>query len=397
VETVDINEASEEIIELSIVMPCLNEAETIGTCIRKAKSFLQENGVDGEVIVADNGSTDGSDEIAESLGARVVHVPEKGYGNALIGGIAVARSKYVIVGDADDSYDFLSLGPFLAKLREGYDLVMGNRFKGGIEPGAMPPLHRYLGNPTLSGIGRLFFKSPVGDFHCGLRGFKREPIEKLNLRATGMEFASEMVVKATMHDLRIAEVPTSLAKDGRSRPPHLKSWKDGWRHLRFLLISSPRWLFFYPGILMTVVGSAAMLAWIITGPIRIGHIGFAINTMLLAALLIVLGVQTIYFAIFSKVYGVTTHLLPSKRIIDSFLRVYTLELGLLIGGFICLLGVSGLITTFVIWGKDAFGALVPNNIMRISIPSFTLTVAGVQTIFACFFLSVLELNKDKET
>ena len=395
-ETVNIAEASEEVLELSIVMPCLNEAETLGTCIKKAKSFLQENSVNGEVIVADNGSTDGSQKIAESLGARVVSVPEKGYGNALMGGIAVARSKYVIMGDADDSYDFLSLGPFLAKLREGYDLVMGNRFKGGIESGAMPPLHRYLGNPTLSGIGRLFFRSPVGDFHCGLRGFNREQIEKLALRATGMEFASEMVVKATMHHLRIAEVPTSLARDGRSGPPHLNSWKDGWRHLRFLLVFSPRWLFFYPGIIMTVVGSAVMLGWIITGPIKIGHIGFDINTMLLAAILIVLGVQTTYFAIFSKVYGVTTHQIPSNRKIDSFSRVYTLERGLLIGGFICLLVASGLITTFVIWGKDTFGALVPSNIMRITIPSFTLTVAGVQTIFASFFLSVLELNKDRE-
>ena len=388
--------AAQEAVELSIVMPCLDEAETLETCVKKANSYLEDNGVEGEVIVADNGSTDCSQEIARSLGARVVYVPEQGYGNSLMGGIAAARGKYVIMGDADDSYDFLSLEPFLAKLREGYDLVMGNRFKGGIEPGDSPPLHRHFVNTVLSGIGHLFFRSPVGDVHCGLRGFNKESIQQLDLQAMGMEFASEMVVKATMHDLRIAEVPASLTHNGRSRPPHLNRWKDVWQYLRFLLVFSPRWLFFYPGILITLVGSAAMLAWIISGPIKIGHVGFDINTMLIAAMLIVLGIQIVYFAIFSKVYGVTTRLVPSNSTIDRFMGAFTLERGLFIGGVICLLGLSGLIATFVIWSSETFGVLAPSKIMRITIPSFALMVIGVQTIFASFFLSILDLKKGKE-
>src|ERR1051325_447175 len=237
----------EERLEVSVVMPCLNEAETLQVCIEKAQASLRELGVAGEVIVADNGSTDGSQEIAERLGARVIPVAAKGYGNALMGGILAARGTYVIMGDADDSYDFANLRPFLDKLRQGCDLVMGNRFQGGIKPGAMPPLHKYLGNPILTGIGRLLFHSPCGDFHCGLRGFDKEAVGGMELRTTGMEFASEMVVKATLHGMRITEVPTTLSPDGRSRPPHLRSWRDGWRHLRFLLLYSPRWLFLYPG------------------------------------------------------------------------------------------------------------------------------------------------------
>src|SRR4026208_2626990 len=240
--------------ELSILMPCLNEAETLATCIKKAQKALESLNVRGEVVIADNGSTDGSPEIAASLGARVVHVAEKGYGSALLGGLNAARGKYIIMGDADDSYDFTNLGPFLEKLRAGYDLVMGNRFKGGIAPPAMPPLHKYLGNPVLTGIGRLFFRSPCGDFHCGLRGFKKEAVMNLDLRTTGMEFASEMVVKATLHKMRITEVPTTLSPDGRSRAPHLRSWRDGWRHLRFLFLYSPRWLFLYPGLLLILIG-----------------------------------------------------------------------------------------------------------------------------------------------
>src|SRR3989440_8075796 len=248
---------TETMCEVSVLMPCLNEAETLGTCINKAKASLKSRGVNGEVIIADNGSTDGSQEIARSLGARVVNVERRAYGNALMRGIATAHGKYVIMGDSDDSYDFTNLGPFLEKLRQGYDLVMGNRFLGGIQPGAMPPLHRYLGNPVLTAIGRLFFKSPSGDFHCGLRGFRRKAMLALDLRTTGMEFASEMVVKSTLHKLRITEVPTALQPDGRSRPPHLRSWSDGWRHLRFLLLYSPRWLFLYPGILLMAVGVVA--------------------------------------------------------------------------------------------------------------------------------------------
>src|ERR1051326_9078758 len=252
-------------IELSVVMPCLNEAETLPTCIRKAKKALHQLGIRGEIIIADNGSSDGSPEIAASLDARVIHVAEKGYGSALMGGIKAARGKYIIMGDADDSYDFTNLRPFVEKLRAGYDLVMGNRFKGGIAPNAMPPLHRYLGNPVLTGIGRIFFRSPCGDFHCGLRGFNRAAIQRLDLRTRGMEFASETVVKASLHGLRITEVPTTLSVDGRNRPPHLRSWRDGWRHLRFLLLYSPRWLFLYPGLLLMIVGAVAS-GWLLVGP-----------------------------------------------------------------------------------------------------------------------------------
>ena len=385
---------TEEAIELSIVMPCLDEAETLATCIEKAKSFLERYEICGEVIVADNGSEDGSRSIAESSGAILVNVPERGYGSALIGGIASAHGKYVIMGDADDSYDFSALEPFVEKLRDGYELVMGNRFKGGIEPGAMPALHRYVGNPLLSGIGRLFFRNHIGDYHCGLRGLNKEAIERLDLQTTGMEFASEMVVKASLNGLRIAEVPTTLSPDGRSRPPHLRSYRDAWRHLRFLLIFSPRWLFFYPGITIALLGTVAMI-WLMTGPIRIGGIGFDINTMLYAALLIIVGVQTIYFAIFSKVYGVSVNLIPSNDIIDRFQRIFTLERGLAVGGILSLAGIGGLVYAIVFWGEKTFGSLVPSDMMRITIPSLTLTLIGVQTIFASFFLTILNLKRKK--
>ena len=248
-------------IELSIVMPCLNEAETLEQCIRGALDFLEQNGITGEVIVADNGSTDGSQEIGVRARARVVDIEPRGYGSALIGGITAARGRFVIMGDADSSYDFSNLMPFVQKLREGYDLVMGNRFLGGIKPGAMPWPNRYLGNPVLSSLGRLFFRSPIGDFHCGIRGFLRESVLKMDLRTTGMEFASEMVVKASSQKLRVIEVPTTLSPDGRSRPPHLRRWRDGWRHLRFMLLFSPRWLFLYPGILFMLLGTGVPARW----------------------------------------------------------------------------------------------------------------------------------------
>ena len=247
-------------MELTILMPCLNEALTLPICIKKAKTFLTDNNVDGEILIADNGSTDGSQDLARELGARVVDIPEKGYGAALIGGCNAALGKYVIMGDSDDSYDFLNLMPFVEKLREGYDLVMGNRFKGGIEKGAMPPLHQYLGNPVLSTIGRILYRSDIKDFHCGLRGYNRESILGLNLHTTGMEYASEMVVQATLHKLKICEVPTTLKKDGRDRPPHLRSWSDGWRHLTFLLMHSPNWLFLYPGLILWVIGLVVSIA-----------------------------------------------------------------------------------------------------------------------------------------
>jgi glycosyltransferase involved in cell wall biosynthesis len=372
-------------------MPCLNEAETLAVCINKARSFLARNNVAGEIIVADNGSTDGSQAIAESCGARVVHIETRGYGAALMGGISSARGRFVIMGDADDSYDFIGLEPFLAKLREGYDLVMGNRFMGGIKPGAMPALHRYLGNPVLTGIGRLFFKSPVGDFHCGLRGFRKSAIESLELQTTGMEFASEMIVKATLHHLRIAEVPTTLSPAGRSRHPHLRSWRDGWRHLRFLLIFSPRWLFLYPGILLMALGSAVM-TWLLPGPRTIGNTTLDIHTMLYASLSIILGFQVIAFALFSKVFAVNTRLIPKDDRLSSFLKVATLESGLMLGALLCILGTAGSVYAVAIWSHVSFGPLTPSSMMRLTIPSMTFLALGVQIIFASFFLSLLGLK-----
>ena len=327
----------QDAVEVSIVMPCLNEAETVVRCVEKSLRAFRENSICGEVIVADNGSTDGSRELARDAGARVVSVEAKGYGSALMGGILAARGKYVIMGDADDSYDFSHVPRFLEKLRAGHDLVMGNRFLGGIQPGAMPTLHRYLGNPVLSGVGRLFFHSPCGDFHCGLRGFSKDAIEKLDLRTTGMEFASEMVVKATLHGLRIGEVPTTLAPDGRSRPPHLRSWRDGWRHLRFLLLYSPRWLFFYPGLTLLISGLSIIL-WLLPGPRRVGSVVLDVHTMLGGAALILIGFQSVAFAVLAKVFAVNSGLMPWT---PGFRRIFdwiTLETGLIVGALLILGG-----------------------------------------------------------
>jgi len=381
----------EQSCELSIVMPCLNEAETLSICIKKARDFLERNNISGEIIVADNGSTDGSQVIAQKLGARVVNVPIRGYGAALMGGIKSSHGQYVIMGDADDSYSFNELEPFIAKLREGYDLVMGNRFKGGIKPGAMPLLNRYLGNPVLTGIGRMFFGSPAGDFHCGLRGFRKSSIELLNLQTTGMEFASEMVVKATLHKQRITEVPTTLSPDGRSRPPHLRRWRDAWRHLRFLLIYSPRWLFLYPGIIFMAIGLAVMFV-LLSGPKTIEGVTFDIHTMLYAAILVIIGLQVVAFALFSKVFAVNARLIPEDNRIKSTLRIVTLERGIIVGVFLCLIGIAGSIYAFIIWGRTSFGQLIPSSMMRIIIPSLTFLAVGIQIIFASFFLSVLQVK-----
>ena len=324
-------------IELTVVMPCLNEAETLEVCIQKALASMEEMGVVGEVLIADNGSTDGSQDLARRSGARVVDVPTRGYGAALQGGIDAALGTYVIMGDADDSYDFSNLAPFVEKLREGYDLVMGNRFLGGIAPGAMPPLHRYLGNPVLTGIGRLFFRSPSGDFHCGLRGFRRTSVLALGLQTTGMEFASEMVVKATLMKQRIAEVPTTLSPDGRSRAPHLRSWRDGWRHLRFLLLFSPRWLFLVPGVVLSVLGLVTMVM-LVPGSMRIGSFAFDVNTMLYAAAATFIGYQSVIFAVFTKIYGVSEGLLPEDSRLQRLYRVVKLETGLCAGVVLVLLG-----------------------------------------------------------
>lgn len=373
-------------------MPCLNEAETLATCIRKAQQSLSDLKISGEVIVADNGSSDGSPEIAEQLGARVIHVAEKGYGSALLGGIKAARGKYIIMGDADDSYDFTNLGPFLEQLRAGYDLVMGNRFKGGIEPSAMPVLHRYLGNPVLTGIGRLFFRSPCGDFHCGLRGFSKAAIEKLDLRTTGMEFASETVVKASLHKLRITEVPTKLLVDGRSRPPHLRSWRDGWRHLRFLLLYSPRWLFLYPGLFLMLVG-AVLSGWLLVGPRVVDGVTLDVHTFLYAAMAIVIGYQTVTFAVFTKVFAITEGLLPEDPRLNVLFRYIRLETGIVAGGLLFAAGLALSIYAFRSWSATSFGPLDPSVTLRLVIPAATLIMIGLQTVLSSFFLSILGLKR----
>jgi glycosyltransferase involved in cell wall biosynthesis len=379
-------------IELSIVMPCLNEAETLAICIDKARGFLERSGISGEVLIADNGSTDGSPEIARAAGARVVAVAEKGYGSALRGGIEAARGRYVVMGDADDSYDFVNLLPFVERLRAGDDLVMGNRFLGGIKPGAMPPLHRYLGNPVLTQIGRLFFGSPCGDFHCGLRGFNRESILKLQLRTTGMEFASEMIVRASLERLRISEVPTTLSKDGRSRPPHLRSWRDGWRHLRFLLMYCPRWLFLYPGLALMLTGLLLGL-WVLPHPRVLAGVVFDFHTLYYAGLAVVIGYQSVIFAISTLLFVSSLGLMPSDRRLNQAFAGVSLEAGLLAGLLLVLLGLAGTIWGVADWGLQAFGPVEPGRMMRLLIPSGTALVIGCQTMFASFFLSILGLRR----
>ncbi|MHC4076997.1 MAG: glycosyltransferase family 2 protein [Planctomycetota bacterium] len=377
--------------ELSIVMPCLDEAETLATCIEKARGFLERTGVAGEIVIADNGSSDGSQDIARSLGARVVDVSRKGYGAALMGGIRAARGRYVIMGDADDSYDFANLDPFLERLRAGCELVMGNRFRGGIKPGAMPPLHRYLGNPVLTGIGKLLFRSPCGDFHCGLRGFSKAAIEQLDLRTSGMEFASEMVVKATLHGLEVAEVPTTLSPDGRSRPPHLHSWRDGWRHLRFLLMFSPRWLFLLPGISLIVLGVLLMVA-ILPGPRTVAGITFDVHTLIGAAGMIVIGTQMITFGVLAKQHGIREGLLPEDPRITRLLEMFNLERMIMLGLLLVVLGVAGLLVAVAEWSAVNFGDLDYSVTMRIVIPAVTAMVTGVQMAISGFMSSILDLK-----
>ena len=378
-------------IELTVLMPCLNEAETVATCIRKAVSFLTEHGVVGEVVVADNGSSDDSQALAAAAGARVVQVSERGYGRALAGGILAARGRYIIMGDADDSYDFTRLMPFLEQLRTGADLVMGNRFRGGIAPGAMPPLHRYLGNPVLSFIGRLFFRSRVGDFHSGLRGFRRDTVLGLGLQAAGMEFASEMVVKATLAGQRIEEVPTTLFPDGRSRPPHLRSWRDGWRHLRFLLLYSPRWLFFYPGLAMLVLGLGVGAA-IVPGPLSVAGVHFDVDTLVGASALVITGVQSILFAIFTSIYASNEGFLPHSAAIRYVKKVWSLERGLTVGATLAVAGLAGLITSVAIWSGATFGELPYESVLRIVIPSATAFITSCQIILGTFFISILGIR-----
>jgi len=380
-------------IELSVVMPCLNEAETLEQCIRKAQNAMQDAGIEGEIILADNGSHDGSIEIAERLGARVVRITERGYGNALMGGIAAAAGEFILMGDADASYDFSHIPRFLQPLRDGADLVMGNRFSGGIAKGAMPPLHQYFGNPALSWLGRLFFRNrSVGDFYCGLRAFRKNSYERMGLRTTGMEFATEMVVKATLLRLRIAEVPTTLSPDGRSRPPHLRTWRDGWRTLRFFLLYSPRWLFLYPGLLLVLFGTLLGI-WLLPGSRTIGRVNFDVHTLLYAAGFVLLGCQAAAFAIFTKLFAIMEGLHPPDPALDRWFRFTSLETGLVVGFALIAAGLSISIYAVGVWGVLHFGPLDYSRTMRLVIPAVLFLILGVQTIFASFFLSVLGLRR----
>jgi len=374
-------------------MPCLNEAETIAVCVRKACGFIERAGLQGEVLIADNGSTDGSQEIARRHGARVVDIASRGYGAALHGGIQQARGRYIIMGDADDSYDFEHLDGFVEHLRAGADLVMGNRFRGGIRPGAMPWKNRYIGNPALSGLGRLFFNCPVEDFHCGLRGFSRDAYERLDIQTTGMEFASEMVVKATLLDMKIVEVPTTLSKDGRSRAPHLRPWRDGWRHLRFMLLYSPRWLFLYPGLALMIVGGV-LAAILIPAPVfLVPGIGLDVHTLLFAFAAVLIGFQSVSFAFFTRIYAFSEGLLPEDPFLEKLFRRFTLESGLVAGGILLLVGLVTGVSAVVIWSRAGFGELDARQTLRTAIPAASFLCLGAQVILTSFLLSFLGLRR----
>lgn len=378
-------------LELTILMPCLDEAETLEICITKARGFLDRAGIAGEILIADNGSTDGSQKIAQSLGARVIDVVEKGYGAAIGGGIVAAKGKYIIMGDADDSYDFSNLDAYVKALRAGNQLVMGNRFVGGVAPGAMPPLHRYLGNPVLSFIGRLLFKTHIGDFHCGLRGFDRVAILGLNLRTTGMEFASEMVVKATLSELKITEVPTTLQPDGRTRSPHLRSFRDGWRHLRFLLLFSPRWLFLYPGIGLVFVGLFAT-AFLLPGPVQITtNIELDVHTLLVAVMSVLVGLQSISFALIGRSFATRYGFIPRSERFGKILEALSLERILLFSLVLIVGGIFGTLWAVQQWAETGFGGLAYSQIMRPMIISTAALVAGLQTMMTGFLSSMISV------
>lgn len=377
-----------EKLELSVIMPCLNEAETLGACIDAALESFAKSGLVGEVIVADNGSSDGSQQIAAERGARVVSVSAKGYGNALRGGIEAAHGKYIVFADSDCSYDFGEAPRFVEKLKQGYDLVMGNRFQGGIHPNAMPSLHRYLGNPVLSGLGRLFYRTPVGDFHCGLRAFSKEAFERMELCTTGMEFASEMVIKSALKGLRTTEIPIELHPDGRSRPPHLRSWRDGWRHLRFMLLLCPRWLFLVPGMLLLVLGIVGGLV-LANGPLFIGPAGFDIHTLLVAGLAVILGLQLVICAAHVKQLAVILRIHPPNRSVNWLGQYLTIEIGSIVGGVVMLFGAALLGWTTYLWQHEGFGPLDPSVTMRRVIPAVVLITCGMEILFGSFFLGFL--------
>lgn len=379
-------------IELTVLMPCLNEAETISICVVKARHFLERSGVAGEVLVADNGSTDGSQALAERAGARVVPVDRKGYGAALAGGIDAARGRFIIMGDADDSYDFLNLQKFVDALRDGADLVMGNRFQGGVAPGAMPPLHKYLGNPVLSFLGRLFFRIPVGDFHCGLRGFRAESIRGLGLQTSGMEFASEMVVKASLSRLKIVETPTTLSPDGRTRSPHLNTWRDGWRHLRFLLLHSPRWLFLYPALAlialgMTLVGLTSVYDFNLTPGVSLG-----VHSLLVGCFATLVGSQLLSFAVLARQHAASEKVLPASAH-GAVLNFLSLERILQIAAALLVLGLAGVGGSVAIWAGSSFGPLQEGPVLRLLSVSLTLVAVSVQLAGSGFLASVFKIRR----
>lgn len=381
-------------MELTILMPCLNEAETLAVCIEKAHSFIKQNNIVGEVVIADNGSTDGSIEIAESLGVRVVHVPMRGYGAALQKGIEEAKGEFVIMGDSDDSYDFSNLMPYVEQLRAGYDLVMGNRFKGGIAKGAMPFLHKYLGNPVLSFLGRLFFKIPVGDFHCGLRGFRRDTALSLGLTTPGMEYASELVVRMALAGGSIKEVPTTLSKDGRSRPPHLNTWQDGWRHLRFLLMFSPRWLFFYPSLFILLVG-VTLTVLLAQGAVHITPtITLDIHSMIVGCFCVLVGMQGVSFAIVARRYAALRGFLPFTNQVRYLVDAVTLERVLIVAAIFFLGGLGGLIYCVSNWFSVHLGVLEYGSLVRVLMLSGTSVAIAVQLAFTSFLAEILEIKSN---
>ena len=379
-------------LELSIVIPCLNEAQTIGVCVRKAWGSLQRLGLAGEVVVADNGSTDGSQAIAEREGARVVSVAQRGYGSALRAGVAAARGRWVIMGDADDSYNFAELEPFVEKLREGYEVVNGNRFRGGIRPGAMPWLHRRLGNPVLSLIGRKLYGTNCGDIYCGLRAFEREKVMALDVRASGMEYAIEMLVKATMGGLRVTEVPTTLSPDSRGREPHLRTWRDGWRSIRLLLLYSPKWLFLYPGVVLFAIGLVGML-WLAPAQRHVAGVAFDVSTLIYFALAVVVGLQSIYFFLTARWFGITEGLLPDDPRIRRLLGRSTLEVGLVVGVVLVSAGLALSFYALATWNEAGFGRLNYPHTLRLVVPGATLITCGIQTSLSALFLSVLGLKR----
>jgi glycosyltransferase involved in cell wall biosynthesis len=374
---------------LSIVMPCLNEARTVGTCIKKAQLFLQRARISGEIILADNGSSDGSQELATRLGARVVAVPRRGYGNALRAGIAAARGEYVIMGDSDDSYDFSALDPFVEKLREGYDLVLGNRFAGGIKKGAMPPLHRYFGNPVLTFLGRLLYRSPSRDFYCGLRGFRRDTISALGLSADGMEFALEMIVKATIQKLRITEVPTTLSPDGRDRPPHLRSWRDGWRSLRFFLLLCPRAVFLYPGIALFVTSGTLFIA-LLFGDVRIGIVKLSDRALIASSFGTLVGFQSILLWAFGEMIAIDRGLFPKNPTFERALRALSLERGLIVGGLIMAIGIVAVGGATFWWSLTGFGPIEGRSLIGLVCGSSAMVALGFQCISGSFFSYLLQ-------